>query len=167
MRRAELPYAAVPGFAPAGVAGQPGKLVLGRLAGTPVCLLAGRAHFYEGHDLAAVTFPIRVLARRGGREILLTNAADGINRRFRPGDFMLLTDHINFMGANPLRGVRSAGGPPFVDLSAVCDARLAARLRAAAGRRQLAARRERPTRGTHFRHALSLAAPRASAARSP
>jgi purine-nucleoside phosphorylase len=137
----ELPYATVPGFTPASVAGHPGKLVHGWLAGTPVCLLAGRAHFYEGHDLATVTFPIRVLARWGVKEILLTNAAGGINRRFRPGDFMLLTDHINFMGANPLRGARSASGPAFVDLSAVYDAGLAARLRAAARAAKLRLRR--------------------------
>lgn len=129
---AGLPYTAIPGFAPVRVAGHPGKLVLGRLAGTPVCVLAGRAHFYEGHDLATVTFPIRVLARWGVKEILLTNAAGGINRRLRPGDFMLFTDHINFMGANPLRGATSGHDVPFVDLSAVYDAGLSARLRAAA-----------------------------------
>jgi inosine/guanosine/xanthosine phosphorylase family protein len=138
---AGLPYAAIPGFAPAGVAGHPGKLVLGRLAGTPVCLLAGRAHFYEGHDLATVTFPIQVLARWGVKEVLLTNAAGGIHRRFRPGDFMLLTDHINFMGANPLRGTTYGGDAPFVDLSAVYDAGLAARLRAAARAAKLRLRR--------------------------
>lgn len=124
----ELAFDAIPGFAGATVAGHAGKLLFGRLGCVPVCLLAGRTHFYEGHDLATVTFPVRVLARLGVTDLLLTNAAGGINPVFRPGDFMLIDDHINFMGANPLRGVDWPGRERFVDLTAVYDAALSVRL---------------------------------------
>jgi purine-nucleoside phosphorylase len=120
---AGIPYAQLPGFPKPGVAGHDGKLFIGRLGGTPVLVLSGRAHFYEGHSMERVTFAVRVLAAYGIRDLLLTNAAGGINRRFRPGDFMVLTDHINFMGVNPLRG-----GPDFVDLTRVYDADLSALL---------------------------------------
>jgi purine-nucleoside phosphorylase len=142
---ARLSFDAIPGFAGATVAGHAGELVLGRLGGTPVCLLAGRAHYYEGHPLEVVTFPIRVLAALGIRDLLLTNAAGGIRRRFRPGDFMILTDHLNGMGANPLRGALNAGEPRFVDLSAVYDPALQDRL-AVAGKRAGA----RVHRGTYL-----------------
>jgi purine-nucleoside phosphorylase len=121
----EIPFAKLPGFPPTGVSGHAGKVVIGRLAGTPVLILSGRAHYYEGHSLDRVTFPIRVLAEFGIRDLLLTNAAGGINRRFRPGDFMVLTDHINFMGANPLRGAAIPGRAQFVDLTRTYDAGLA------------------------------------------
>jgi purine-nucleoside phosphorylase len=129
---AEAPFARLPGFPKPTVAGHDGKLVIGRLGGTPVLVLSGRAHFYEGHPLERVTFPIRVLAAYGIRDLLLTNAAGGIHRRFHPGDFMLLTDHINLMGANPLRGVSTPGRTPFVDLTRVYDAGLNRLLRQAA-----------------------------------
>jgi purine-nucleoside phosphorylase len=96
--------------------------------------LSGRAHFYEGHAMEQVTFAVRVLAACGVTDLLLTNAAGGINRKFRAGDFMLVTDHINFMGANPLRGPARPGVPRFVDLTGAYDARLAALMRQA-GRR--------------------------------
>src|SRR2546427_12116908 len=98
--------------------------MLGRVAKTAVLLLSGRAHFYEGHAMDSVTFPIRVLAEFGLRDVLLTNAAGGINPRFRCGDFMLLTDHINFMPANPLRGDCANGPARFVELTRVYDLRL-------------------------------------------
>src|SRR5436190_23534043 len=101
---AEIPYAKLPGFPKPGVAGHDGRLLIGRLGGTPVLVLSGRAHFYEGHSMQRVTFAVRVLAAYGIRDVLLTNAAGGINRKFRAGDFMVLTDHLNFMGVNPLRG---------------------------------------------------------------
>jgi purine-nucleoside phosphorylase len=85
--------------------------------------LSGRAHFYEGQPMERVTFAVRALAAFGIRDLLLTNAAGGINRKFHAGDFMVLTDHINFMGANPLRGA-----PDFVDLTQVYDAKLSALL---------------------------------------
>jgi purine-nucleoside phosphorylase len=117
----EIPYAKLPGFPQTTVPGHAGKLVLGTLGGTPGAVLCGRAHYYEGWSMAEVTFPVRVLAELGVRDLLLTNAAGGINRRFRPGDFMRLTDHINFMGVNPLRGPCPAGLARFVDLSQVYD----------------------------------------------
>ena len=117
----EIPYAKLPGFPQPTVAGHSGKLVLGTLGGTLVAVLSGRAHYYEGHPMSEVTFAVRVLAEFGIRDLLLTNAAGGINRRFRPGDFMRLTDHINFMGANPLRGPCPPGLTRFLDLSQVYD----------------------------------------------
>jgi purine-nucleoside phosphorylase len=119
----KISYAEIPGFPKPGVSGHSGELYFGRLGQTPVMVLSGRAHFYEGHPMERVTFAVRALAAFGIRDLLLTNAAGGINKKFRPGDFMVLTDHINFMGANPLRG-----GPHFVDLTRVYDARLGALL---------------------------------------
>jgi purine-nucleoside phosphorylase len=115
----KISYRKLPGFPPVGVSGHAGELVFGRLGGTPVILLSGRAHYYEGHAMDAVTFPVRALAAFGIRDLLLTNAAGGINKNFRPGDFMVLTDHINFMGTSPLRGAPAPGWPPFVDLTEV------------------------------------------------
>jgi inosine/guanosine/xanthosine phosphorylase family protein len=118
---AEIPYTKLPGFPRPSVGGHAGKVLLGELAGTPVLLLCGRAHYYEGFSMEEVTFPIRVLAAFGIRSVLLTNAAGGINRRFRAGDFMVLTDHINFMGANPLRGAVANDQSRFVDLNHAYD----------------------------------------------
>jgi purine-nucleoside phosphorylase len=119
----KVSYAKIPGFPKPGVSGHAGELYFGHLGKTPVMVLSGRAHFYEGHSMEQVTFAVRALAAFGVRDLLLTNAAGGINKKFRPGDFMVLTDHINFMGANPLRGA-----PHFVDLTRVYDARLSALL---------------------------------------
>ncbi|HXF10876.1 MAG TPA: purine-nucleoside phosphorylase [Desulfuromonadaceae bacterium] len=120
----KIPYAKIPGFPKPTVRGHKGELIFGHLGDTPVLALNGRSHFYEGHSMEAVTFPIRVLAELGIRDLLLTNAAGGINRKFRVGDLMLVTDHINFMGASPLRGEHPAGLPRFVDLTQTYDARL-------------------------------------------
>jgi len=129
-----LACARIPGFPRPAVSGHAGEIVFGHLAGTPVLVLSGRAHFYEGHDMDRVTFPIRALAAFGIRAVLLTNAAGGIHPKFRPGDFMVLTDHINFMGVNPLRGPEAPGRSRFVDLSATYDPGLRALLAAAARR---------------------------------
>jgi len=99
----KISYADLPGFPKPTVSGHAGELYFGHLGKTPVLVLSGRAHFYEGHPMDRVTFAVRALAAFGVADLLLTNAAGGINRTFRPGDFMVLTDHINFMGANPLR----------------------------------------------------------------
>jgi len=123
---AAIPYAKLPGFPHTGVAGHDGKLVIGWLGTTPVLVLSGRAHYYEGHSLARVTFAVRVLAALGVTDLLLTNAAGGLNRKFRTGDFMVLTDHINWMGVNPLRGPALPGLPRFVDLTRAYDAKLSA-----------------------------------------
>lgn len=128
---AEISYRRLPGFPRTGVSGHAGRLVIGRLGGTPVMMLSGRAHYYEGHPMAQVTFAVRVLAEYGIRDLLLTNAAGGINRHFRAGDFMILSDHINLMGANPLVGSELPGRPRFVDLSQAYDPGLAALLRRA------------------------------------
>jgi purine-nucleoside phosphorylase len=127
-----LPYANLPGMPLTGVPGHLGELLVGTLGGAPVAILSGRAHYYEGYDLAEVTFAVRTLAAWGIKDLLLTNAAGGINRKFKPGDFMLLTDHVNFMGVNPLRGPVAPGQTRFVDMSNTYDASLAELLKKAA-----------------------------------
>ncbi len=116
--------AKIPGFPEPTVSGHAGEIYFGHLGRTPVLVLSGRAHFYEGHSMERVTFTIRALAAFGIRDLLLTNAAGGVNKKFRTGDFMVLTDHINFMGANPLRGPAIPGLMRFVDLTDTYDVRL-------------------------------------------
>lgn len=127
-----IPFARIPGFPRTSVHGHAGELIVGRCGKAPVLVQSGRVHYYEGHSLAAVTFGIRVLAELGVRDVLLTNAAGGIARNLRPGDFMVLTDHINWMGVNPLRGPLTPGRARFVDLTTVYDAGLRAQLHRAA-----------------------------------
>lgn len=115
----KISYEKIPGFPRPTVKGHEGTLLFGRLGSTPVLMLSGRAHFYEGHAMEHVTFAVRALTAFGICDLLLTNAAGGINRSFRIGDFMVLTDHINFMGTSPLRGT-----PGFVDLTQVYDPQL-------------------------------------------
>ena len=105
------------GFPRTAVPGHDGKLLVGRLDGTPLVVLSGRAHYYEGFTMEQVTFAVRVLAAFGVKDLLLTNAAGGLRRSFKPGDFMILNDHINLMGANPLRGPAWPTGPRFLDLT--------------------------------------------------
>ncbi len=124
----KIPYAKIPGFPKPTVSGHAGELYFGHLGGTPVMVLSGRAHFYEGHPMERVTFATRALAAYGITDLVLTNAAGGVNRKFRAGDFMVLTDHINLMGVNPLRGAAIAGLPRFVDLTRVYDQKLSGRL---------------------------------------
>src|SRR5436309_2782415 len=131
---AEMPYRNLPGFPATGIGGHPGKLRFGKMAGTPVLVLSGRAHYYEGWSMDQVTFPMRVLASLGIQSVLLTNAAGGINRRFCAGDFMALSDHISFMGANPLRGAAADDQSRFVDLTKTYDANLNRLLKKAAQR---------------------------------
>jgi purine-nucleoside phosphorylase len=118
---AEIGYSKLSGFPPVGVSGHAGKLVLGHFGTTAAAVLSGRAHYYEGHSMEQVTFAARVLAEFGVKDLLLTNATGGLNKSFRPGDFMLLTDHINLMGANPLRGPVSPKLPRFVDMTRTYD----------------------------------------------
>ena len=120
----EIAYGQLPGFPTVGVTGHAGKLVLGLFDKTPVLVLKGRAHYYEGIEMERLTFPVRVLAEFGIRALLLTNAAGAVNRSYRSGDFMALEDHLNFMGVNPLRGPALPGLPRFVDLTRVYDRRL-------------------------------------------
>ena len=124
----KVSLAMIPGFPKPAVCGHAGELYFGHLAGTPVLVLSGRAHFYEGHDMERVTFAVRALAAFGITDLLLTNAAGGLKKSFRPGDFMVLTDHLNFMGANPLRGLRHPNAFGFVDLTETYDPPLRALL---------------------------------------
>lgn len=111
-------YADIPDFPVSTVAGHAGKLVYGQLAGRKVIALQGRFHFYEGYDIQTVTYPIRVFKDLGVEKLLLTNAAGGINEGFNIGDLMIITDHINLAGMNPLIGKNvDAHGPRFVDMT--------------------------------------------------
>lgn len=120
----KIAYAQIPGFPKPTVSGHAGELYFGHLGKKPVLVLSGRAHFYEGHEMERVTFATRTLAAFGITDLLLTNAAGGINQEFRAGDFMVLTDHINLIGTNPLRGPAIAGLPRFVDLTEAYDKKL-------------------------------------------
>jgi len=116
--RTETPYAEIPGWPRSTAAGHAGKLITGQVEGAPVIVLAGRAHLYEGYSAVQVTFGIRELKRRGVRSVILTNAAGAINTNFHPGELVLISDHINLMGANPLTGPNDdAVGPRFPDMS--------------------------------------------------
>lgn len=126
----EVPFSTIPGFPRLSVAGHDGKLLLCHLSKTPLVVLSGRAHYYEGHAMEAVTFATRVIAAMGVKAMLLTNAAGGITSGFKPGDFMAITDHINLMGINPLRGWLAPDR--FVDLSDTYDAQLTALLKKSA-----------------------------------
>ena len=119
------PYSDVPHWPASTVVGHPGRLVIGNVAGKRIAALAGRAHFYEGHDLATVVFGTRVMARLGVKRIILTNAAGGINTTLSQGALMIIDDHINLLGANPLAGPNDDRfGPRFPDMSEVYSARL-------------------------------------------
>jgi purine-nucleoside phosphorylase len=137
---ATIPYSVVPGFPRPSVPGHDGRVVCGRLGGVAVVVLAGRVHYYEGHAMEAVTFGVRVLARLGVETLLITNAAGGLDPRHRVGDFMMLADHINLMGVNPLRGVPVRDGSGFVDLTRAYDPGLQTVLRRAARRAKVTLR---------------------------
>ncbi len=133
--RTEIPYSDIPGFPIATVAGHAGKLLVGRLANFPVVCLQGRFHLYEGHAPEDVALPVRVLHELGVKELLLTNAAGGINSALQPGSLMLIEDHINLSARNPLIGPNDDRfGPRFPDMSAAYDPALRQRLKAAAAR---------------------------------
>ncbi len=113
-----VPYAEIPGFPAAAVVGHAGKLVAGRVRGVPTVVLSGRVHYYEGHPMSLVVFPARILGLIGCRDAIVTNAAGGIARWLRAGDLMLIEDHLNFFGANPLIGPHDEDmGPRFPDMS--------------------------------------------------
>jgi len=117
-----IPYDEIPGFARSTVEGHAGRLVLGHLENVPVAVMQGRFHFYEGYALEDVTFPVRVLNLMGVKNLVLTNAAGGLNNGFAQGSLMLISDHINLMGANPLRGANDERfGARFPDMTAVYD----------------------------------------------
>jgi purine-nucleoside phosphorylase len=116
-------FAKIPGFVKTAVRGHAGEVISGELGGIPIVVLSGRFHYYEGHSMDLVTFPVRVLASLGVTDLLLTSAAGGISRGFQTGTFMLFRDHINFMGTNPLRGYGGSENR-FIDLSQTYDAKL-------------------------------------------
>ena len=117
-----IPYEDIPHFAKATVEGHAGRLVLGELDGTTVAVQAGRFHFYEGYDMGQVTFPVRVFGQMGVENLILTNAAGSLKTEMTPGSLMLISDHLNCIGENPLRGANDARfGPRFPDMTAVYD----------------------------------------------
>jgi len=120
-----IPYEEIPHFKTTSVEGHEGRLILGTVEGVPCAILQGRLHAYEGHDMDEIVFPIRVLATLGIQYLLLTNAAGGINTGFKPGDLVLLEDHINLMAKNPLIGPNiSELGPRFPDMTEAYDPEL-------------------------------------------
>jgi purine-nucleoside phosphorylase len=130
-----IPYGSIPHFPRPSVAGHQGNLIAGTLGGARLWVLQGRLHSYEGHDLATVTFPIRVLQRLGVSTLILTAAAGGINTELKPGDLVCLTDHLNLIGASPLRGRHDDRlGVRFPDMTEVYSARLRALAREEADR---------------------------------
>ena len=122
-----LPYETIPGWPTSGVIGHAGKLVVGTVRGRLVAVLAGRSHFYEGHPMATVVFATRVVAALGVKMLLLTNAAGGINTSFGQGALMVIDDHLNLVGTNPLVGPNDERfGPRFPDMTEVYSKRLRA-----------------------------------------
>ena len=123
----KIPYGEIPHFPVSTVAGHAGFLVLGELNGRPVAVLQGRFHYYEGYSMQEITYPLRVLHRLGIKSLLVTNAAGGINPAYSAGDLMLIADHLNLMGDNPLRGSRERDMElRFPDLSDVYKSELRA-----------------------------------------
>lgn len=122
-----IPYSQIPHFPRTTIAGHQGNLVIGEVGGARVACLQGRFHYYEGHDLATVTFPIRVLKLLGVHTLILTAATGGIREGLRAGDLVVLSDHLNLIGSNPLRGPNvDAFGPRFPDMTEVYSGRLRA-----------------------------------------
>ena len=117
-----IPYGEIPHFPKATIPGHPGELVLGTSEGTPVAMMAGRAHGYEGYAPSQVVFPIRALGRMGIKTLIVTNAAGSVNVNYKPGELMIIEDHINATGSSPLAGPNEDEiGPRFVDMSDAYD----------------------------------------------
>jgi len=122
-----IPYEEIPGFMRSTAQGHEGRLVVGKVDGVPVVAMQGRVHYYEGYSLEEVTFPIRVFNLLGIKTLILTNAAGGINVELQQGALMVISDHLNLMGDNPLRGPNDERfGPRFPDMSAVYSPELQA-----------------------------------------
>lgn len=144
-----VPYHALPYFPKSTVKGHKGRFVFGTLEGKEVVAMQGRYHYYEGHSLREVVFPVDVMKELGIEKLIVTNAAGGINLDYMPGDLMLITDHINLLGTSPLIGPNDdATGPRFPDMSAAYDRELV-RL----------AEREAERIGLHVRKGVYLATP--------
>ena len=122
----EIAYSDIPHFVGSTVEGHEGKLIVGSVGSVTTLIMKGRVHFYEGYSMEEVTLPIRVFAILGVNSLVLTNAAGGISSSLRPGDLMLISDHLNLMGDNPLRGANdSRFGPRFPDMTEVYSRQLA------------------------------------------
>lgn len=120
-----LPYDEIPGFIAPTVEGHGGRLIMGHVNNIPVACLQGRIHYYEGHSMAAVVHPVRTIAMLGIESLILTNSAGGLDPAQKPGDFMIIEDHINLMGDNPLKGPNLTQlGPRFPDMSEAYDRKL-------------------------------------------
>ena len=118
--RVSLPYREIPGFVTSTAQGHVGSLVVGKVEGVQILAMQGRVHYYEGYSLEEVTFPIRAFRRLGIRNLILTNAAGGIDVQLKQGALMVISDHLNLMGVNPLRGPNDDQlGPRFPDMSEV------------------------------------------------
>ena len=115
-----IPYNDIPGFEKSNVQGHKGQLVFAQINGKKVVMMQGRYHFYEGYSMQTVTFPVKVMKKLGVKTLIITNAAGAVTPKFTPGDLMLITDHINFMGTNPLIGKNDETlGTRFPDMSEV------------------------------------------------
>ncbi len=115
-----IDYKDIPGFESSTISGHKGKLVFGKINGKNVVMMQGRFHFYEGHSIQKVVFPVKVMKKLGVETLIITNAAGGINPAFSPSDLMVITDHINYMGVNPLIGANDDSmGTRFPDMSKV------------------------------------------------
>lgn len=122
-----IPYTEIPNFPVSTVEGHSGNLIFGRLGNRPVIAMQGRFHYYEGYDMKAVTFPVRVMKQLGVKTLFVSNAAGGMNKEFRVGDIMIITDHINLFPENPLRGKNYEElGPRFPAMTEAYDKRLVA-----------------------------------------
>lgn len=131
--RLVIPFTDIPDFPAATVPGHTGAFVFGTKHGKSVVCLQGRLHYYEGHPMNVLTMPVRIMARLGVKTLLLTNAAGGVNKDYRPGDLMLLTDHINYSGMNPLIGEHHEDfGPRFPDVTDLYSSGLRLKIKLAA-----------------------------------
>lgn len=120
-----VPYNEIPGFQKSNVAGHKGQLVFAEVNGKKVVMMQGRYHFYEGHSMQTVTFPVKVMKKLGVKTLIITNAAGAVSGEFTPGELMFITDHINFMGTNPLIGANDDTlGTRFPDMSEVYNEEL-------------------------------------------
>ncbi|MFP4661919.1 MAG: purine-nucleoside phosphorylase [Halanaerobiales bacterium] len=121
----EIPYHKIPDFPVSTVSGHAGQLVIGTLEGKNVMAMQGRFHYYEGYSMQELTLPVRVMKKLGVEKMIVSNAAGGVNRNFSPGDFMIISDHINLIGDNPLRGANMDDlGPRFPDMTEAYSKRL-------------------------------------------
>lgn len=115
-----IPYSQIPGFEASGVQGHAGKLIFSEINGKKLVMMQGRNHFYEGHSMEKVVYPVKIIKKLGIKKLIITNAAGAINKKFKPADLMLITDHINFLGTNPLIGPNDDTlGVRFPDMSEV------------------------------------------------